>query len=118
MGKRNSPFYRLVVVEKSRSPQADGIETLGTYDPTTEPKTVDFKEDRIEHWLDEGAKPSDTVHNLLIEEGIISDEKKNSVHINERKRAELEEEAAEEEEDESEEQDSDDESEENEEDEE
>lgn len=65
MGAKKKPFYRIVVAEK-RSPR-DGrfIETIGTYNPLTEPETVDLKHERAAHWLSVGAQPSDAVARLL-----------------------------------------------------
>ena len=64
-GAKKKPFYRIVVAD-SESPR-DGrfIETVGTYDPVREPAVVDLKEDRIQYWLGQGAKPSDTVRSLI-----------------------------------------------------
>lgn len=71
MGAKKSPFYRIVVAD-SRSPR-DGryIEIVGTYNPVTQPAKVDIKEDLVLKWLQDGAKPSDTVRNLLSKEGIM-----------------------------------------------
>lgn len=65
MGAKKKPFYRIVVADK-RSPR-DGrfIETIGTYNPLTNPETVDLQHDRAAHWLSVGAQPSDAVARLL-----------------------------------------------------
>lgn len=69
-GRKKSPFYRLVVAD-SRSPR-DGrfIEMLGTYDPMTDPASIKVDEERVMHWLKEGASPSDTARGLLIRTGV------------------------------------------------
>jgi small subunit ribosomal protein S16 len=71
MGAKKSPYYRIVVAD-SRSPR-DGrfIETVGTYNPVTEPAQVEINEDLVLKWLKDGAKPSDTVRNLLSKQGIM-----------------------------------------------
>ncbi|KIL44860.1 30S ribosomal protein S16 [Jeotgalibacillus soli] len=71
MGANKNPFYRIVVAD-SRSPR-DGrfIEIVGTYNPVANPAIVDLKEDLILKWMHDGAKPSDTVRNLLSNEGIM-----------------------------------------------
>ena len=71
MGRKKRPFYRLVVADQ-RSPR-DGrfIEKLGYYDPLTKPHTLNFDEDRIIYWLNNGAQPSTTVNNLLRQKGIL-----------------------------------------------
>lgn len=71
MGSKKRPFYRIVVAD-SRSPR-DGrfIETVGTYNPLTDPETVTLKEEKVMNWLNNGAQPSDTVRNLLSKQGIM-----------------------------------------------
>ena len=65
MGAKKKPYYRIVVADK-RSPR-DGrfIEVIGTYDPLTEPETVELQADRAAHWLSQGAQPSDAVARML-----------------------------------------------------
>lgn len=64
-GAKKSPFYRIVAAD-SRSPR-DGrhIEQLGVFDPTRNPPEFRYDEARIQHWLDHGAQPSDTIRELL-----------------------------------------------------
>jgi len=71
MGKKKQPIYKVVAAD-SRSPR-DGkfIEAIGLYNPKTEPATVEIKESRAMYWLGVGAKPTDTVRNLLSQKGII-----------------------------------------------
>ena len=70
VGGRKDPQWRVVVADR-RSPR-DGrfIETLGRYNPQTEPSTIVLKEDRIRHWLSVGAEPSEPVRKLLKTQGI------------------------------------------------
>jgi small subunit ribosomal protein S16 len=72
MGAHKSPFYRVVVAD-SRSPR-DGrlIEEIGTYNPLTQPATVNINEEAAMKWLQTGAKPSDTVRNLFSKAGIMA----------------------------------------------
>jgi len=65
VGAKKQPSYRVVVAD-SRSPR-DGrfIETIGFYNPRTEPATVEIKEDRALYWLSQGAQPTDAVAGLL-----------------------------------------------------
>lgn len=74
MGAKKRPSYRIVAAD-SKSPR-DGriIESLGYYDPLTEPATVKVNEDRVRHWLSVGAQPSDTVRNLLRRQGLVADD--------------------------------------------
>lgn len=71
MGAKKAPFYRIVAAD-SRAPR-DGrfIELLGTYDPTCNPAKVTVKEEEVLKWLNNGAQPSDTVRNLLSNQGIM-----------------------------------------------
>ncbi|KPN13491.1 MULTISPECIES: 30S ribosomal protein S16 [Bacillus] len=71
MGSKRSPFYRIVVAD-SRSPR-DGrfIETVGTYNPVVSPAEVKINEELALKWLQNGAKPSDTVRNLFSSQGIL-----------------------------------------------
>ena len=70
VGKKKQPNYRIVVAD-SRAPR-DGafIETIGVYNPLTNPATVDVKEDRAREWLGKGAIPSERVVKLLASKGI------------------------------------------------
>ncbi len=71
MGAKKTPFYRIVVAD-SRSPR-DGrfIDTVGTYNPVAEPAVVEINEELALKWLQNGAKPSDTVRNLFSNQGIM-----------------------------------------------
>ncbi len=70
-GKKKQPSYRVVVTD-SRAPR-DGrfIETIGFYNPRTEPSTVQIKEDRALYWLSQGAQLSDPVARLLKNQGTL-----------------------------------------------
>lgn len=71
MGMKGAPSYRVVVAD-SRSPR-DGriIETIGWYNPRTEPSTVQIDSEKAKHWLSVGAQPSDTTRKLLVHAGLI-----------------------------------------------
>ena len=75
IGKKNRPSYRVVISEHKRDLAGRHNEILGNYDPVANPKTINLKADRIKYWLSVGAKPSATVHNLLIKEGVIEGKK-------------------------------------------
>ncbi len=64
-GKKKAPFYHIVVAD-SRSPR-DGkiIEKIGSYDPMTEPSTIIIDKEKFEQWVKNGAKPTDSVRNLV-----------------------------------------------------
>jgi small subunit ribosomal protein S16 len=65
MGARKQPYYRVVVIEKARARNGRSVEVVGTYNPRTDPATVQLKRDRIEYWVSKGAQLSDTVHRLV-----------------------------------------------------
>ncbi|MBQ3414665.1 MAG: 30S ribosomal protein S16 [Clostridia bacterium] len=64
-GKKKAPFYHIVVAD-SKSPR-DGkiIEQIGTYDPMTNPATIVLDNAKVEQWIKNGAKPTDTVKALI-----------------------------------------------------
>jgi len=64
-GKRNNPFYHVVVADSTMPRDGRFIETLGTYDPRNKGKRFVGKKERIEYWLSKGARPSETVSELL-----------------------------------------------------
>ena len=70
-GKKNQPFYHIVVAD-GRAPR-DGkfIEKLGTYNPLTNPATIDLNFDSAVEWLKNGAQPSDTVRRILSYKGVL-----------------------------------------------
>jgi small subunit ribosomal protein S16 len=71
VGKKKQPQYRLVVAD-SRAPR-DGafIETIGTYNPLTNPASISLDEDRAKQWLAKGAVPSDRVVKILAGKGLV-----------------------------------------------
>jgi small subunit ribosomal protein S16 len=70
-GRKKQPLYRIVVAD-SRSPR-DGkfIEVVGQYAPRQGENALNLKTDRVHHWLDNGAQPTDTVRSLLRRAGVL-----------------------------------------------
>ncbi len=64
-GARKQPFYRIVVIEKDRARDGRSVEVVGTYNPRTNPATVDLKRERIQYWTSKGAQLSDRVRKLV-----------------------------------------------------
>ena len=64
-GAKKKPTYRVVVIEKDRARDSRSVEVVGTYNPVAKPAAVNLKHDRIEHWMKNGAQPSDTVARLM-----------------------------------------------------
>lgn len=65
VGARKQPYYRVVVIEKDRARNGRSVEVVGTYNPRTNPASVNLKLERIEYWKGKGAQPSDRVEKLL-----------------------------------------------------
>ena len=70
IGRRNRPFYRLVVMDSRKRRDGAAIEELGWYNPIDADHSYDIKDDRIIHWLAEGAIPTNAAHKLLRRSGI------------------------------------------------
>lgn len=81
VGKKKAPVYRIVVMPKHRDPWANNVEILGHYNPRTTPKEFVVKADRVKHWISNGAQPSDSVWNLLVEYKIVEGEKRSVTHL-------------------------------------
>jgi small subunit ribosomal protein S16 len=71
MGAKKRPFYRVIVAD-ARAPR-DGrfIDTLGTYNPRTDPAEAKLNVEKVRLWLSRGAQPSDPVRHLLAREGLL-----------------------------------------------
>lgn len=72
-GRKNRPQFRVVLQEHAIAPGGRHVEVLGSYDPFL--KKAVLKNDRISYWLGKGAQASDTAHNLLVREGVVSTKK-------------------------------------------
>lgn len=64
-GARKQPYYRVVVIEKDRARNGRSVEVVGTYNPRTNPASLDLKRDRIDYWTSKGAQFSDRVAKLV-----------------------------------------------------
>jgi small subunit ribosomal protein S16 len=70
VGQKGQPEYRIVVAERSKARNGRVIETLGHYNPRTEPPTITVDAEKARAWLAKGATPSDTVRSLLKKAGV------------------------------------------------
>ena len=70
IGRRNRPFYRIVVMDSRSRRDGAAIEELGWYNPIDLDRSFSLKEDRILHWLKDGAQTTDAAHKLLRRAGI------------------------------------------------
>jgi small subunit ribosomal protein S16 len=89
IGRKKMATYRVVVSESTKDTQASHLEILGSYNPHNKTNGLVLKEDRIKHYLENGARPSDTVSNLLVKVGLIKTDKKKSVFISKKRRTKI-----------------------------
>ncbi|NCO15314.1 30S ribosomal protein S16 [Candidatus Wolfebacteria bacterium CG18_big_fil_WC_8_21_14_2_50_39_7] len=82
IGKKNQASFRMIVAEKRSKLQGRYVEDLGWLNPKSDELNV--KKERVEHWLKNGAQPTDTVHNLLVKIGLIKGPKR-AVHAKSKK---------------------------------
>jgi small subunit ribosomal protein S16 len=71
VGATKQPTYRVVVADSRSARDSRSIETIGHYNPRTEPVEVNIDEERARQWLSKGAQPSDTVARLFRNAGIL-----------------------------------------------
>lgn len=64
-GAKGKPSYRIVAAEKGTKREGRFLEIVGTYNPQTNPPTIALKEERVKHWVGEGAQTTETVRNIL-----------------------------------------------------
>jgi small subunit ribosomal protein S16 len=64
-GARKQPHYRVVVIEKDRARDGRSVEVVGTYNPRSNPASIELKRDRIAYWQSKGAQLSDRVRKLV-----------------------------------------------------
>jgi small subunit ribosomal protein S16 len=69
-GRRNQPIYRVVVADKDYPRDGRFLEVLGTFNPQAADNRATLKAERLQHWISQGAVPSDTVARLIKRSGI------------------------------------------------
>jgi small subunit ribosomal protein S16 len=65
VGARKQPHYRVVVIEKDRARNGRSVEVVGTYNPRTNPASLELKRDRVDYWVSKGAQLSERVGKLV-----------------------------------------------------
>ena len=65
MGAKKKPFYRIVVAEKRSKRDGRFVESVGYYDPCRQPADIKIDRQRLNYWIEKGAKPSETVRSLI-----------------------------------------------------
>jgi len=71
-GAKKRPFYRIVVADGESPRDGKFLEIVGTYNPLPDPAEITLKPERVRHWIDQGAIPTDTVNNILKKEGVFA----------------------------------------------
>jgi small subunit ribosomal protein S16 len=71
VGAKKQPTYRVIVADSRKARDSRSIETIGHYNPRTEPVEVNIDEEKARRWLEKGAQPSDTVARLFRAAGIL-----------------------------------------------
>ncbi len=89
IGKKKQPSYRFIVCEKARDPWGKALEIVGSYNTLTNPAQVTLDKERVLHWISKGAQPSDTVNNILIDQGLIQGKKRKLMQISKRRKEKL-----------------------------
>lgn len=69
-GRKNYAFYAIVIADVNAPRDGRFVEKIGTYNPNTNPATIDLKFERALYWVQSGAQPTDTVRNILSSEGV------------------------------------------------
>ncbi len=89
IGKKKQPSYKIVVTDKKNSPTGGRfVDEIGFYNPLTKEKSINGE--KAKYWISKGASVSDTVHNLLVIEGVIAKEKRPKHNLPEKKEGETE----------------------------
>jgi small subunit ribosomal protein S16 len=71
MGLRGQPSYRIVAADKENPRDGRFLEILGFYNPRTDPATINVKEDRVFHWMKNGALPTESVGQVFKSSGLL-----------------------------------------------
>lgn len=93
-GRRNLASYRIVLAEKSAAAKGKCKEILGHFLPQRNPNVLEFKEDRVKHWLSHGAEMSNTAARILTKAGVQGLERFILKYTKQRKKSEMKEEGA------------------------
>ena len=71
VGRKNAPFYRILIADSQMPRDGKFIEVIGQYAPRQSEGALQINEERANHWLNQGAQPTDTVRSLLRRAGIL-----------------------------------------------
>ena len=65
LGRKKLPYYRIIVADVEAKRDGRFLDIVGTYDPQKDPAEITFDSDKLQSWLDQGAKPTPTVKSLI-----------------------------------------------------
>ncbi len=88
IGKKKQPTFRLIISEHTKDTYGNYLEKLGHYDPRK--KAIELDKERIAYWISKGAQMTDTVHNLLVQHGIIEGKKVGVTTLTKKRREKIE----------------------------
>lgn len=86
-GKKKQAFFKVLVTQKEKDPWGTYLENLGNYNPRS--KALELKADRVKYWLSQGAQPSATIWNMLVDKGLVEGKKKGVTKISQRRAAKI-----------------------------
>jgi len=66
LGRKKMPYYRIVVADVEAKRDGKFLDIVGTYDPLKDPAEITFDSEKLQSWLDQGAKPTQTVRSLIV----------------------------------------------------
>ncbi|MBT5855304.1 30S ribosomal protein S16 [bacterium] len=90
-GRKKRPFYRLVIADQAAARDGKVVEEIGTYNPLLEPRLFEYKKDRLDYWLGQGAQPTESVERLLGEDGVLPKKEGQKARFPKKTRKEIEE---------------------------
>ncbi|MFP4034155.1 MAG: 30S ribosomal protein S16 [Desulfovermiculus sp.] len=76
LGSKKRPFYRVVAMNSETRRDGRALEYLGYYNPMVEPNEIKLDHDKVRKWMDQGAKPTQTVKSLLDKTGFSQSERR------------------------------------------
>ena len=75
LGKKRQPYYRLIVAERRERRDGDFLETVGNYNPHTDPPTMSIDAEKVHGWIAKGAQPSEAAEKILRRAGVLTADK-------------------------------------------
>jgi small subunit ribosomal protein S16 len=86
-GKKKQAYFKILVTQKEKDPWGTYLENLGNYNPRS--KQLELKADRIKYWLSQGAQPSATIWNMLVDKGLVEGKKQKASLISKNRSAKI-----------------------------